>query len=105
MKTERHLLAMAAKAAGVDIDFGRTQNEYYGIRGTARWWNPGLSTSQAFDLADHLRLMIDMSDKRVSVTFGPIANRVTLEYEHHDRMAVNRLAILLLAAEIGEMMP
>jgi hypothetical protein len=101
---ELHLLQMAAKAGGLDIDFTVRKGEYYSVRGTPYWWNAGVNTKHAFDLADHLRLMIDMTDKRVRVTCPRDMRVVDLSYDEHPRMAINRLAILMIAAEIGEAM-
>lgn len=105
MRNERHLLEMAAKAGGLDIDFETKKGDYFSIRRSPYFWNAGLNTKQAFELADHLRLMVDMGDTKVRVICGPMTRVVEIPYGEHDRMAVNRLAILMIAAEIGEAAP
>jgi hypothetical protein len=102
--TELQMLKHAARAGGLAIDWNKKKGEYYSIMHTPHFWNPGLCTKQAFELADHLRLMVDMDDTRVRVVLGPLTRVVALKYNGKDRMAANRLAIVMLAAQVGESM-
>jgi hypothetical protein len=81
-----HLLKMAAVAYGSDVG------------------QPLDRTEDAFRLADHFRLMVDMDERRVRAICGPMTRVVEIAYVTHDRMAINRLAIVTLVAEIGEAM-
>lgn len=98
--TDTDLLKLAAKAAGLAIDFTKKKGEYFSIVGTAHHWNPGLNSQQAFELADALHLMIDMTADRVRVTAGAMDHICNVAYGPHNRMAINRLAILRVAADI-----
>lgn len=99
--TDTQLLQLAAKAAGLVIDFTKKKGRYFSIVGTPHYWNPVLSYGNAFELADALRFMVDMTDERVAVTYGVMDGRVELAYDQNDRMAVNCLAITMLAADVG----
>jgi hypothetical protein len=105
----RRMLEMAAKAAGIihegPASFGAALlvpdpagKEYPSP------WNPGGDDGDAFRLADALHLMVDMDERRVRVICGPMTRIVEIPYGVHDRMAINRLAIVMIAAEIGEAM-
>lgn len=109
MKTERELLELAAKAAGLDISVWASGIEDspgpgYVLR-EGYLWNPLIDDGDALCLADRLLLMVDM---------GPLRCRVVACCDHHaiveraydklDRMMVVRLCIVLCAAELAEQM-
>lgn len=97
---ERELLELAARAGGLRIDFDKKKGEYFSIVGTPYFWNAGLNSQQAFELADHLRMMIDITDTRVRVMAGALAHVTEIPYAQHDRAAINRLAIVMTAADV-----
>lgn len=102
--TEKEYLQLAAKAAGLNIDWERQRGPYYAIRGTDKVWHAGLSDYQAFRLANKLHLMVDMNTTRCRVLHYP-EPIVSLEMpypsqDENDRMHINRLCIVRAAAEI-----
>lgn len=98
--TEIEMLQLAARAGGVRIDWGKKKGEYFSIRDTPYFWNAGLNSQQAFELADKLRLMISITDNSIKVMCG-VEHVVEIAYDSvHPRMAINRLAIVMLAAQI-----
>lgn len=105
----RRMLEMAAKAARYDVNFEAEVNDWYAHGhdeegDVEAWWNPGKSDRDAFRLADALHLMIDMDERRVRVISGPLTHVAEIVYGEHDRMAINRLAIVTVAAQVGEAM-
>lgn len=99
--TELDYLKLAAKAAGMVIDFEKKKGEYFSVVGTPHYWNPGLNSQQAFELADTLHLMIDITADRVRVTCGPLTHVREIRYGTTPRMFANRWAIVLVAADIA----
>jgi hypothetical protein len=98
--TELDYLKLAARAGGLQIDFDKRKGEYFSIVGTPHYWNASLNSQQAFELADALRLMIDITTERVRVTCGPMSHVREIKYGANPRMVVNRWAIVLVAADI-----
>lgn len=113
-KTDRQLLELAGKAAKLDLDWSR-YDEDYGIafRGLAKFWNPLRDGNDALDLAVLLNLDI-LQDPYNSRTNGVevIANEPVdaesrawaWEVRAPDPAAATRRAIVRCAAHIGEMM-
>lgn len=103
--TELDYLKLAAKAAGLEIDFTKAKGAYYSIVGTQHYWNAGLSDGNAFRLASACHLMVDMDDVRCRVLHYPTPI-VSLEMVYpadaseNARMHVNRVCIVRAAAEI-----
>ena len=103
--TDKELLELAAKAAGIEIQwpsFGDAS-----CRRTDTWdiWNPLTDDGDALRLAVKLGLgiSIPLSNKRTDVvTFsGPITSVIEA---HGDPYAATRRAIVRAAAEIGKEM-
>lgn len=97
-------LKLAAKARGYEVARVADDGESLLLVGIQEPWNPRKYSRDAFDLADHLHLMLDMDETRIRVIYGPMTRVVEIKYGAHDRMQVNRLAIVTIAAEIGEAM-
>lgn len=118
MKTDKELLELAAKAAGITgewvEDFNPTHDYFYsGSRsgfyfdetgnGDFRVWNPLTDDGDAFRLAVALRLLID-ADYNDCVAAGCCQLDEVLEPIDNDRLAATRRAIVRAAAAIGEML-
>lgn len=113
-KSDRQLLELAGKAAKLDLDWTR-YDEDYGIafRGLAKFWNPLRDGNDALDLAVLLNLDI-LQDPCNSRSNGVevIANepedaqsRVwAWEVRAPDPAAATRRAIVRCAAHMGELM-
>lgn len=108
MKTDKELLILAAKAAGIVGDMTEYRNriltqsdpEYV-------YWSPLDDDGDALRLAVDLDMDISVHcvDKTVSVT--TIGNHGLIEYEENqgaDKHAATRRAIVRAAADIGESM-
>lgn len=103
MKTDKELLELAAKAAGI-CAVG------YSLKGIATsangdvltgFWNPLTDDSDALRLAVALRLLID-TDYNDCVAAGCCQLDEVLEPIGNDRLAATRRAIVRAAAAIGE---
>ncbi len=120
MRTDKELLELAAKAAGVKIDKspyngGGRSNTGFDIAGNAiiNWhngekWNPLADYSDALLLAAHLEVDISISAKEVSVLYWLDATKeelgtieVAVTHTFSKDAALCR-AITMAAAEIGE---
>jgi hypothetical protein len=108
--TDRELLELAAKAAGLEFD--PTVKAAHGlmvVRGGAMCqsdqvlWNPLTDDGDALRLAVKLGIQIDPRNPETRV-FGPVGERVD-EYHKPDAFAATRRAIVRAAAEIGKAMP
>lgn len=107
MKTDRELLELAAKAAGLNV--GTDEGTYDDLK----WWNPLTNDGDALRLAVTLRIDVlfdgrDLPDAHVET----VANEPGLEaqpWAHEalqpDAAAATRRAIVRAAAAIGEAMP
>jgi hypothetical protein len=99
MSTDRELLELAAKAAGIGgfwVDAGLN----IGSNAAPRIWNPLADDGDALRLAVKLRMSVKNTEIRASV----IAERawvVTTEPHGTDPLAATRRAIVRAAAEIG----
>lgn len=103
--TELDYLKLAAKAAGLQIDFTKAKGAYYSIVGTPHYWNAGLSDGNAFRLASACHLMVDMNTTKCRVLhYGQPIVSLELPYpadaDEDARMHVNRICIVRAAAEI-----
>ena len=122
MKTDRELLELAAKAAGIDVyesTDGTMQNRPVwvfaagGGMGTMPYeerWNPLQCDAQALRLAVKLKLAIRPLEKCVFVESDPEtllgqSQFSELEMYGSDPNAATRRAIVRAAAEIGKAMP
>jgi hypothetical protein len=111
MSTDRELLELAAKAAGIEGEYeswtGQGFNE--GIRQVIngskclRPWNPLTDDGDALRLAVKLRLLVNVTDFFCHATNGH--EEAEELHEGRDEYAANRRAIVRAAAEIGRTMP
>jgi len=108
--TDRELLELAAKAAGLEFD-PTVQNklglivvaEDASCQSDQKLWNPLTDDGDALRLAVKLGIQIDPRNPETRV-FGPVGGRVD-EYHKPDAFAATRRAIVRAAAEIGKAMP
>jgi hypothetical protein len=108
--TDKDLLELAAKAAGVTKTYD-DGGEFFVRPGCEfQEWNPMDDDGDAFRLAVKLRLQIDCMGRAVAVGYGKA--RQTLQREHEvggyydttDELTATRRAIVRAAASIGKEM-
>ena len=109
--SDRELLEMAAKAAGVEYD--PKQFSQFGlwlvIHGEPseyqrRYWNPLKDDGDALRLAVKLDMMVDPVNRVVAGYLGNICVDVDYDQQESDPYAATRRAIVRAAAEIGKAM-
>jgi len=114
--TDKELLELAAKAAGIDaywsVDGSIQRHEIFvtvagGSHGTMPYeseWNPLKSDSDALRLAVKLGLCVDISIGFDTTTVDYFVNEDTslCEAHHSDPLAATRRAIVRAAAAIGD---
>jgi len=105
--TDRELLELAAKAAGIE-HYGE-YNASGGLKTTGGWWNPIDGDSAAFQLAVKLGMMVNVENDIAAVcaTSGWMNGQllpggVGTESFGSDPYAATRRAIVRAAAEIGK---
>lgn len=87
-RTDDELFALAAKAGGID---------------TAKVWNALTRDGDAFALAVHLRMLIDIRRGSTEVTAGAHGRLFRATVLHGaDAAAATRRAIVTVAADVGE---
>ncbi len=100
MKTDRELLELAAKAAGVDL-WGKTYMDGNYFYGDNRRWAPLTDDGHALRLAVKLKLCFGPNfDGDLAVCFGDNGENVT-EGFGADPYAATRRVIVRAAAELG----
>ena len=93
MKTDRELIELAAKAAGITLMWSRVPGRPPRLAGTLAAWNPLTDDGDALRLAAKLYLWEAVRLAHREVTAGT------------DIYAATRRAIVRAAAAIGEAMP
>lgn len=93
--TDKELLELAAKAAGVDYGWQYIFDDYEGSTSEKWNWNPLTDDGDALRLAVKLELFVDAYDKKSTVC------RV-IEPHNGDPYAATRRAIVRAAAEVGK---
>ena len=102
MKTDRELLELAAKAAGISFfvdSHGRGMEMHANLMPCP--WNPLADDGDALRLAVRLSLMID-TDYNSHTAVGSASLCEILEGHSGDPLAATRRAIVRAAAEIGK---
>jgi hypothetical protein len=94
--TDRDLLELAAKAAGMWNDTDPWNGM---LKSTGQYWNPLTDDGDALRLAVKLEMIITCAQK-TSVYVGVQPNNI-LERQKNDPFAATRRAIVRAAAEIG----
>jgi len=122
MKTDRELLELAAKAAGIDATY---EDRWGGMLVPTTieepddgvlFWNPRTNSGDALELATKLHLSIDHNhpadqSRYVAVErqgcegcYAPVCC-IEDEFEENERIDATRRAIVRAASEIGAAMP
>jgi hypothetical protein len=109
--TDRELLELAAKAAGIE-HYGE-HNAQGGLKTTGGWWNPLTDDGDALRLAVKLELDVCINtpiDREPHThVIGFVGNSTdtiaVIEGRGDDPYAATRRAIVKAAAEIGRAMP
>lgn len=120
MMTDRELLEMAAKAAGLILlqvpNASQTDADWWAYSigekpNTAKIWNPLLDDGDALRLAVKLRLLVECGYLTVNVRYNydeveqwSLDDSGVTESVHGDMYAATRRAIVRAAAEIGRAM-
>jgi hypothetical protein len=108
---DHDLLTLAAKAAGLDIDFGDrlvdgSNAVCYFNRGDGEFWNPLVDDGDVLRLAVKLRIKFFINEPCVYAGRVSDAGIVSVFEEFvDDPLAATRRAIVRAAAEIGRSMP
>jgi len=106
--TDRELLEMAAKAAGIELCWvpnadGIECPAFLGVVPWV-WWNPLNNDGDAMRLAVKLNLSMDLFDKEILVGFTSNSNQCdqVKETYSNDPYAATRRCIAIAAAQIGK---
>ena len=98
--TDRELLELAAKAAGIKTSLHKETDSLW-IDGP-RVWNPLTDDGDALLLAAKLGFIIDLGPVSCSVHERDGRKDVGFEWRNEDPYAATRRAIVSAAAELGE---
>lgn len=111
---DRELLELAAKAAGIDLEwFDGSNNETADAAiHNGEYWNPLIDDGDALRLAVKLRIIITFTSAAgpgvsAGQRMGPFSNERLPDriFGLHEDCAATRRAIVRAAAEIGKAMP
>jgi hypothetical protein len=119
MKTDRELMELAARAVGLNTPryvtdgrrLGWAINEGISVEfgpTSQRLWNPRDDDGDSRRLEVALRLCVDVADEHVRAMYGLHTAGQMVEHTEpfgRDPHAATRLAVLRVAAEVGEAMP
>ena len=108
--TDRELLEMAAKAAGIPVEWdGDGFVRPVPFKGFTNYepWNPLTDDGDAFRLATNIDMSVEISDHEESTYAyaGSVPRVYAMENWREDKQKATRRAIVLAAAEIGKAMP
>lgn len=101
--TDRELLELAAKAAGIEIWFDDNGTPW--LDGDKKVWNPLTDDGDALRLAVKCNLDIELQGDCVFANGFEVQNHQLFEWHKDDPYAATRRAIVRAAAEIGKAMP
>jgi len=100
--TDRELLELAAKAAGIDTARClQYEDGAFDWPGKAGRWDPLTDDGDALRLAVQLRLDVDCAGGEVVVAYEQITHAHAAERVGDDPIAATRRAIVRAAAELG----
>ena len=114
MSTDRELLELAAKAAGISLEYRRGSDAYYydDIVTGREQWDPLANDGQALRLAVKLRINLEHMATMGGADFGintwPRGRGdcgVSEDGDLSDYEAATRRAIVRAAAEVGRQLP
>ena len=105
MKTDRELLELAAKAAGIDVAYEETYLTFFDRGSTGRpIWNPLTDDGDALRLAVKCGINISMDDCVAWYRLNDLSDTLIEECWGGDYDPCYRRAIVRAAAQIGETM-
>lgn len=109
MESDRELLELAAKAAGIASPdcINDSGFIYYKDRDCEEWtkWNPLTEDGDALRLMVKLNLDVNVGTKCTRIVSKPLETGIKLTIDHFgDAMASTRIGIVRAAAEIGRRM-
>jgi len=103
--TDRELLELAAKAAGIDWFDEPAAKQGRGLHlKSGRFWNPLTDDGDALRLAVKCNLDIELQEDCVFANGFEVQNYQLFEWCKDDPYAATRRAIVRVAAAIGEQM-
>lgn len=104
--TDRELLELAAKAAGIELRWHPDGTAYSDSRCKDYWgvWNPLTDDGDALRLAVKCNLDIELQEDCVFANGFEVQNHQLFEWHKDDPYAATRRAIVRSAAEIGRNM-
>jgi hypothetical protein len=104
--TDKELLELAAKAAGIEVEDDHVWvNSKHGMGGSWEKWNPLTDDGDALRLAVKLGFLVDISLQRNESESGGNGAKYQVElHRNSDPYAATRRAIVRAAAEIGKEM-
>lgn len=102
--TDRELLELAAKAAGIEVTGDESKLGLQYVNGSedspfTDYWNPLTDDGDALRLAVNLRMLVDIYDRQSEAGISKI--EFAIEPSNNDPYAATRRAIVRAAAEIG----
>jgi hypothetical protein len=106
--TDKELLELAAKAAGMEYPAGQTYCETLGVWGMLEkrpyhWWNPLTDDGDALRLAVKLNMFVCIREDKY-INAGD-SNIMIAILSNGDNYSETRRSIVRAAAEIGKRMP
>ena len=104
--TDRELLELAAKAAGIELRWHPDGTAYSDSRCKGYWgvWNPIADDGDALRLAVKCNLDIELQEDCIFANGFEVQNHQLFEWHKDDPYAATRRAIVRAAAEIGRSM-
>lgn len=105
--TDRELLELAAKAAGISVKYNEASGLFWlGDKFTGLWWDPLTNDGDALRLAVKLGLDLYIDDESFDERYTQASNASgcakATERHSPDPYAATRRAIVRAAAEIGK---
>ena len=101
--TDKELLEVAARAAGIDYGWQHIYDDYEGCTADKWDWNPLTDDGDALRLANALRLSLEYTDHYVATNPAQTAPKHFAEPLTHGTNEAARRAIVRAAAEIGSL--
>ena len=102
--TDKELLELAAKAAGIEVQEWRESYEAFKMKEPMLYWNPLTDDGDALRLAVKLKILVVINKFSSSATDGSfdMENTETYHEDYDDSYTATRRAIVVAAAEIGK---
>lgn len=102
--TDRELLELAAKAAGIELDHYNDLKNAYWLDRANLWWSPLTDDGDALRLAARLRMQLSIGDGGMVLAYAADAVQGIAEDVTEDIAYCTRRAIVRAVAAIGMVM-